>query len=257
MIFLVCGIVGLRIEFGGPSGYPSGHSAKMLEALGNLENAANGKPQAASSASLPGTQQPGAEASDDIAVRTVNQVAAAVVELRQHCERIGKAMAALPLNQMLSANNLSSKAGIQASRNALASFNSLLDEFDGAGNDYFKRVKNILLTLPPKEQAEAMHGFNTSYRLMNGAISDYVGTLRKIDDTTAAVLDLAQHNLGRTQLRNGKLAMPHEVLTQFNALIATLHIQAQASKQAEARLVQMIAKGRQGFTDFKTELRRQ
>lgn len=211
--------------------------SKVSAALNNLRSAADGN------GAVNQTVGPRAtfETTDDSEARVMNQIAVSATQMRASTRETQSEMDQLSVNPILNAKNLVTVEGIESGRQLLSKYSDLLDKYDGAYRTYLTQAAAALQTLPTQDRNAAFAKFNESKTKATATVEGYINVERDLVVTIGQVLDLAQSNVGVSQVRGNEILLPETALNQYRQLFQRISNDATAEENARKNLLDMAA----------------
>lgn len=238
-VVLAMGVVGLAWALAGVFNL-YGQRQDMQAAVDNLKSAANGAPSAARARTvripLP---LDSFERSEDANIGLLNDVADAVRSRTHEYQQVLRQMQAVPIEDVLAAGNLVTAKGIAESRAKLATYAQLQHQLTELSVSAKPQVQALIERSGASEtmRSRVWSGFNESYPAQIEQMRALEAVRQDTLRTISGLLDVAERNLGRTQVQDGKLLFADGAsLTQYQQGMAQLSSQAAREEQITTAL---------------------
>jgi len=235
-------------------------SAQLNTAIEHL-NAAISNPEHAETAPAPAASQapavrPSSQSTTEAYASTLEGVASVISAADARSTRLRGELGALPLQTVLTPENLVAKDRIDASRETLAEAARLVDELEANGRGYLASAEVKLGDLPEPNRSIELASFQKSAAISLDFIERSSATERAGLKAMSDLLDLAERNLGLTQVFGEQILFSDSAaLAEFQRLVALLNKTAAAETELEQEQVAMRAKAKAGIASLRGKLR--
>lgn len=179
----------------------------------------------------------------DRTVAYLNKMKQRAMQFAQDSAALERKFNAIDVTTFLTAQNLTTKAGLDATRKKLNAFGAAVAERDAALANHIKLTEQIIRNsgLPDHEIAAGMRGLNDNKTITQKAYADLSAAQLTSLKATVAILDFARQRLGRITVENGQpMFQTQPELDDYRRLFQVLTEAANAEEAVSTR-VQALA----------------
>jgi hypothetical protein len=145
-------------------------------------------------------------------------------EASKPLQDIGARIMAFRQDDVVTAQNLTSRPDLQAAKQRVQDFEALVNERDAASRTYFDKTAQRYATLPEPARSQVMQGFQPMREGMASVYADMGKAQTQWADAVLALLNWADANNSSLRLEGGRVtAMNADTDSQFDALLG--HVQ--------------------------------
>lgn len=203
-------------------------------------------------APAPAVQKVAATSDADKAVAVLNAMKVRAKQFAEESGVIDRKFNAVDLSTVLVAQNIVSKAGIDASRKKLSAYKAAIADRDAMLKKHFVLSEQIIRNsgMSEREVNDGLAGLNSSKGPISQNYADLTRTQLASVNATEAVLNFAQKSLGRITVQDGQpMFQTQPELDEYRRLIQVLTDSAAAEDVVTQRVQAQMQKSKQAMVD--------